>query len=71
MNREAIVEFDKAQSLDQSLKQAAEFQIAISYVKERRLSEAKERFKAAVIADPQSDLASFARRMDISPCCAE
>lgn len=60
--REAVIEFDKAQKLDDSLQQAAEFQIAICYVKDRRLSEAKEKFKAAVIADPQSDLASYARR---------
>ncbi len=61
-NTEAIAQFEKAQRLDSSLKQAAEFQIALCCVKARKLAEAKERFQAAVIANPQSDLATFARR---------
>ena len=59
---DSVVEFEKAKDLDPSLKQAAEFQIALSYVKARKLSYAKERFQAAVIANPDSDLAAYARR---------
>lgn len=59
---DSVVEFEKAKDLDPSLKQAAEFQIALSYVKARKLSHAKERFQAAVIANPDSDLAAYARR---------
>ncbi|MCK9274769.1 MAG: tetratricopeptide repeat protein [Syntrophales bacterium] len=62
LNSEAIAAFEKARTLDPSLTQAAEFQIAVCCVKEKKLDEANQRFQAAIIADPQSDLASFARR---------
>jgi Tfp pilus assembly protein PilF len=59
---EAVEYFEKAKSLDESFTQSAEFQIAMSYVKAKKLDEAKARFKAAVLFDPESDLASFARQ---------
>lgn len=61
-NLEAIESFEKAKSLDKTLTQSAEFHIALCYLKERRLKKAKERFQAAVLYDPISDLASFARQ---------
>jgi tetratricopeptide (TPR) repeat protein len=61
-NMEAIESFKRAMSLDRTLMQAAEFQIALCYLSERKLKAAKERFQAAVLFDPRSDLASYARR---------
>ncbi|MBI9082539.1 MAG: tetratricopeptide repeat protein [Desulfobacterales bacterium] len=59
---EAVTQFEKAKALDESFTQSAEFQIAMSYVKAKQLDKARDRFKAAVLFDPQSDLASFARQ---------
>ena len=61
-NLEAIESFEKAKSLDKALVQSAEFHIALCYLKEKELKKAKERFKAAVLYDPLSDLANFARQ---------
>jgi len=58
----AIESFKKSKSLDKSVVQSSDFHIALCYLKERRLKEARERFQAAVIYDPLSDLASFARQ---------
>ena len=60
--KEAVESFEKAKSMDETVAQAADFQIALSYLKERELKKAKERFQAAVLHDPQTDLAGFARR---------
>ena len=59
---EAIEAFEKSESLDSAMTQAAEFQIGLAYVKAAKLEKAKERFRASVLVDPQSDLGSFARR---------
>lgn len=59
---EAIPAFEKAKQLEKSYTQAADFQIAICYMADRKFSKARERFQAAVTQDPLSDLASFARR---------
>ena len=61
-NLEAVPYFEKAKKLDESYTQSAEFQIAMNYVKAKQLDKAQERFRAAVLFDPQSDLASFARQ---------
>lgn len=61
-NLEAVEAFEKARSLDESLSQAVEFQIALCYMKEKDLKKAKERFQAAILQDPESDMATFARQ---------
>lgn len=61
-NMDAIQSFEKAKKLQPSMTQSAEVQIALSYLKERDLKKAKDRLKTAVLFDPKSDLASFARR---------
>ncbi len=61
-NLEAVKSFEKAKSLDKAITQAAEVQIALSYLKERKLKKAKDRLQAALQYDPQTDLATFARR---------
>lgn len=60
-NFEAVEAFKKAKDLDESLTQSSDFRIAICYLKEKKLKKAKARFNAAVLHDPTSDLASFAR----------
>lgn len=59
---EAVVAFEKAKAQDKAYIQAADFQIGIAYMMERRYKLAAERFRAAVIQDPVSDLATYARR---------
>jgi len=61
-NSGAIAAFEKAKQLDATLAQAAEFQIAICLIKEKKLNLAKARFQAVVTHDPLSDLASYARQ---------
>ena len=58
----AIAAFEKSKQLEKSYTQAADFQIAIAYMADRKYAKAKERFQAAVTQDPLSDLGSFARR---------
>ncbi len=58
----AVKSFEKAKSLDKSLTQSAEIQIAMAYVQDRELKKARDRFKAAVQFDPASDLGGFARK---------
>jgi hypothetical protein len=58
----SIPAFEKSKQLDTNYTQAADFQIAIAYMADRKYAKAKERFQAAVTKDPLSDLASFARR---------
>ena len=59
---EAVVAFEKAKALDKAYTQAADFQIGIAYMMERRYKLAGERFRAAVVQDPVSDLGTYARR---------
>jgi tetratricopeptide (TPR) repeat protein len=61
-NQEAIAAFEKAKGLDASLSQSADFQIAICYMKDRKLEKARERLQVAVQHDPSSDLAAYARQ---------
>jgi tetratricopeptide (TPR) repeat protein len=62
MNQEAIVEFEKSKKLDTSFSQSADFQIALCYMKDRKLDKAKERLQLTVTHDPLSDLAAYARQ---------
>jgi len=59
---ESIASFEKAKTLDKNYTQAAEFQIGLSLMLAKRYKQAAERFRAAVIQDPVSDLATYARR---------
>lgn len=61
-NKEAAASFEKAKSIDPEISQAADIQIALSYMRERELKKAKTSFEAAIVGDPQSDLAGFARQ---------
>lgn len=54
--------FEKAKALDSSLSQSADVQIALCHLNEKNLKKARERLQAAILFDPQSDLASFARQ---------
>ena len=62
-NNEAAVEsFKHAQSLDPSIAQASDIQIALSFLRERELKQARDHFQTAILNDPESDLAGFARQ---------
>ena len=61
-NLEAVESYENAKSIDETMAQAVDVQIALSYLKARELKKAKERFQAAVLHDPQTDLGGFARR---------
>ncbi|MDZ4165286.1 MAG: tetratricopeptide repeat protein [Smithellaceae bacterium] len=60
-NQEAVASFEKAKTLEPALAAAADFQIAIAHVKERKLPQARERLRAVIQQDTLSDLAGFAR----------
>lgn len=61
-NKEAAESFKKAKSIDPKISQAADIQIALSYMRDRELKSARESFESAITNDPQSDLAGFARQ---------
>lgn len=61
-NSAAVASFEKAKQLDQTFAQAAEFQIAICLIKDKKLDLASARLQAVITRDPLSDLASFARQ---------
>ncbi len=61
-NQEAVEAFEKAKKLNPEMSQAADFQIALCYVRGRQLEKAKERLQVAVQHDPSSDLATYARQ---------
>jgi tetratricopeptide (TPR) repeat protein len=61
-NDEASEAFEKAKTLDPTIAQASDIQIALGHIMERELKKAKERFESAITQDPQSDLAGFARQ---------
>lgn len=61
-NIEAIKAFEKAKELEPGLSQAAEFQIGICLVKDKKLGKAKAFLQTAISRDPLSDLASYARQ---------
>ncbi|HJX35262.1 MAG TPA: tetratricopeptide repeat protein [Desulfatiglandales bacterium] len=61
-NEEAAAAFEKAKSIDPTIAQASDIQIALGYMTDRKLKKAKENFQAAITQDPQSDMAGFARQ---------
>ncbi|MBN2419482.1 MAG: DUF2860 family protein [Deltaproteobacteria bacterium] len=61
-NKEAAESFAKVKSIDPGVSQAADIQIALSYMRDRRLTDARKSFETAIVSDPQSDLAGFARQ---------
>jgi tetratricopeptide (TPR) repeat protein len=61
-NREAAASFENAKALDPKIAQASDIQIAMTKVRESELKDAKQSFESAITADPNSDLAGFARQ---------
>ena len=61
-NLKAVKAFEDAKALDDSLKQTADYQIGLAYMKEKKFKEAGEVFKEVVIVDPNADIALFANR---------
>ena len=61
-NKEAAASFEKAKSLDPTIAQASDIQIALSHMRESELKDAKKSFESAITLDPQTDLAGFARQ---------
>ena len=61
-NAGAIAAFENAKKMDPTLSQAADFHIGISFMKDRKIDKAKERFQAVVQQDALSDLAAYARQ---------
>jgi tetratricopeptide (TPR) repeat protein len=63
-NKDAIDAFTKAKGLDMGLQQAADFQIAMAYANDRRLSNALKSLKAVIAVNPNSELGSFAKEYE-------
>lgn len=61
-NLEAVTAFEKAKQLDSSVSQAADYQIGIAYLKEKKFKEAKQVFKDVMVLDPNSSLADFSNQ---------
>jgi tetratricopeptide (TPR) repeat protein len=61
-NELAETAFLTAKSIDPTIAQAADIQIALSHMTERELKKAKESFESAITHDPHTDLAGFARQ---------
>jgi len=61
---EAIESFNVARELDASVAQAANFQIAMLYASERKISAARDSLKAVIALDPSSEIASFAKEYE-------
>jgi len=58
-NLEAVEAFKSAKQFDGSVSQAADYQIGLAYLKEKRFKEAKSVFKDVMVLDPNSNLADF------------
>lgn len=59
---DAVTSFERSKHLDKSFAQAADFQIGMAYMKEGKLSKAKESLNLSITQNPVSDLAGFARQ---------
>jgi outer membrane protein assembly factor BamD (BamD/ComL family) len=59
---EAVADFARAKQLDPTTGQSADVQIGLCYVSAQKPRLAAASFRLAIIHDPQSDLAGFARR---------
>lgn len=69
-NREAVESFRKAKAADAVFAQAADFQIAMALVKERKIAEARKSLNAVIAIDPSSELAGFAKDYENSIAAA-
>ena len=63
---DAIHSFEQAKRLDATLTQSAQFQIAIVMAGSRKLSHARDALRAVVAADPNSEIASYAKEYEQS-----
>jgi tetratricopeptide (TPR) repeat protein len=63
---EALRAFESAKQLDKSLTQSADFQIAIVMAGSRKLTRARDALRAVVAADPNSEMASYAKEYEQS-----
>lgn len=61
-NSAARESFEKAKSLDKTLAQSADVQIALSLVNEKEFKKARDSLRTAIQQDPTTDLAGFARQ---------
>ncbi|MBL7072071.1 MAG: tetratricopeptide repeat protein [Candidatus Omnitrophica bacterium] len=61
-NIRAIEAFREAKSLDESLRQTADYQIGMALIKEKKFGEAKNAFREVITLDPNANAALFAHR---------
>ena len=59
---EAIAAYEAAKKLDPAYTQAADFQIGVCYMNQRKYARARDVFQSAITRDPLSDMATYARR---------
>ena len=59
---EAVAAFEAAKAEDPSMTQSSDYNIALSWIKAKKLKNAREKLQAVVLEDPNSDLSEFARR---------
>ncbi|MDW8095122.1 MAG: tetratricopeptide repeat protein [Caldimicrobium sp.] len=60
----AIIAFEEAKKLDPTLEQAANLQIALAQIKERKFKTALQTLKIVTSIDPKSELAEFAKEYE-------
>ncbi|MCX8070567.1 MAG: tetratricopeptide repeat protein, partial [Thermodesulfovibrionales bacterium] len=65
-NSDAIKSFEKAKREDITISQPADFQIALAYAKDRKISKAINSLKAVISANPNSELGQFARDYEMA-----
>lgn len=53
--------FTKAKSLDDNIKSAADFQISLSYISEKKISKAKQSLQALIETSPNTEIIDFAK----------
>ena len=59
---DAVAAFERSKRLDKSFAQAADFQIGMAFMKEGKLSKARESLNLSITQNPVSDLAGYARQ---------
>lgn len=58
----AVASFRRAKEINPDLAQSADYNIALTYLGDRKFALAREQLDAAILFDPTTDLADFARR---------
>lgn len=58
----AVAAFRRAKRINPDLAQSVDYNIALTYMSDQRMAEARDQLDAAILYDPTSDLADFARR---------